>query len=67
MNKEQKPKPYTHFLNTKICERTRGKTQNQVEKSAEQKTHTCDLKIMSFKCATMEIGNGSTESLGGRR
>ena len=46
--------------------KSKGKAQNQVEKSAKLKTHTCDLKILNYKYATMEIGDGSTECLGGR-
>ena len=34
--------------------------------SSKLKTHTCDLKNLSRKYATMEIGNGSTECLGER-
>ena len=37
------------------------KTQNQVEKSVKQKTHTCNLTILSYKGSTQEIGKGSTE------
>ena len=35
--------------------------------SSKLKTHTCDLKNFSRKYVTMEIGNGSTECLGGRK
>ena len=49
------------------CERSKGKTQNQVEMSSKLKIHTCDLKNLSRKYATMEIGDGSTECLGGRK
>ena len=56
------------LLNLKHMRKIKGKkkTQNQVEKSAKLKTHTCDLKILSYKYATMEIGDGNTECLGGR-
>ena len=66
MNTEQKPKQKPISKNTIICEKSKGKAQNQVEKSVEQKTHTWNLTILSYKNATMEIGNGNTECLGGR-
>ena len=43
--------------------KSRGKAQKQVEMSSKLKTHTCDLKNLSRKYATMEIGNGSMECL----
>ena len=67
MNKEQSPKHKPISKAQIYAKNQREKTQNQVGKSAKLKTHTCDVKILSYKCATMEIGNGSTECLGGRR
>ena len=66
MNKEQNPKHKPISKSQTYAKNQREKAQNQVEKSAKLKTHTCDLKILSYKNATMEIGNGSTECLGGR-
>ena len=66
MNKEQYPKHKPISKSQTYAKNQREKTQNQVEMSAELKTHTCDLKILSWKYATMEIGDGSTECLGGR-
>lgn len=66
MNKELNPKHKPISKSQTYAKNQRGKAQNQVEKSAKLETHTCDLKILSYKNATMEIGNGSTECLGGR-
>ena len=66
MNKEQNPKHKPISKSQTYEKNQREKAQNQVEKSAKLKTHTCDLKILSQKYATMEIGNWSTECLGGR-
>ena len=66
MNKEQKPKHKPISKSQPYAKNQRGKAQNQVEKSVKLKTHTCNLTILSYKNATMEIGNGSTECLGGR-
>ena len=63
MNKEQKPKHKPISKSQTYAKNQREKAQNQVEKSAKQKTHTCDLKILSYKYATMEIGDGNTECL----
>ena len=66
MNKEQNPKHKPISKSQTYAKKSKGKAQNQEEKSAKLKTHTCDLKILSYKYATMEIGDGTTECLGGR-
>lgn len=65
-NKEQKPKQKPISKTQSYAKNQRVKAQNQVEKSIKQKTHTCNLTILSYKSATLEIGKGSTECLGGR-
>ena len=66
MNKEQNPKHKPISKSQRYAKNQREKAQNQVEKSAKLKTHTCDLKILSYKYATMEIEDESTECMGGR-
>ena len=64
VNKEQIPK-HKPISKTQIYAKDQGeKNKIKYKRVAEQKPHTCDLKILSYKYATMEIGNGSTECLG---
>ena len=64
MNKEQSPKHKPISKAQIYAKNQREKHKIKYKRVAEQKPHTCDLKILSYKYATMEIGNGSTECLG---